>query len=316
MSTITWNTNVNAPLLPREDRCRGPAHHPHPDRLGLPKHRQHLRLVIEERATLQVVQRVQTVSVDEEKWECEHCGKKNRACDHDATDGTVDCKDCGMTATDFITTAGDWLRDNDRATAMTPVTSATDQSGCIGGTKSCQQQSPGHRILAANAEQVWQWFQERGGIAVWRSIDICTAGQSWTTPLRDAEGQPTRKQDWRMEESPSLVVTDPMEVVVDVPREVKRFRVAVRAGSQGLLLRCSDTASRRIRRECAKAGEESWHEFDYATQEAVIFVQERASRCRNMSEGGWACRWERGRAATKRAASEHTGARACREPLG
>jgi hypothetical protein len=129
-----------------------------------------------------------------------------------------------------------------------------------------------HHVLAANADQVWQWFQERGGIAVWRSIDICTAGQTWTTPLHDAEGNPTRKQDWRMEESPSLVITDPAKVVVDVPRELKRFRVAVRVGSQGLTLKCSDAASRRICRECVKAGEDSWYEFDYGTQEAVIFV--------------------------------------------
>ena len=39
-----------------------------------------------------------------------------------------------------------------------------------------------------------------------------------------------------------------------------------------MLLKCSDASSRRIRRECAKAGEESWYEFDYATQEAVVFV--------------------------------------------
>ena len=129
-----------------------------------------------------------------------------------------------------------------------------------------------HRTLAANADQVWQWFQERGGIAVWKSVDFSTAGQSWTTPLRDAEGQPTKKQSWRMEESPSLVITDPAEVVVDVPREVKRFRVGIKAGTQGLMLKCSDAASRRIRRECAKAGEQSWYEFDYGTQEAVVFV--------------------------------------------
>ena len=129
-----------------------------------------------------------------------------------------------------------------------------------------------HRILAANAEQVWQWLQERGGIAVWKSIDISTAGQTWTTPLHDAEGQLTKKQDWRMEKTPSFIITDPAEVVVDMPKEVKRFRVAVRPGSQGLLLKCSDAASRRIRRECAKAGEDSWYEFDYATQEAVILV--------------------------------------------
>ncbi len=75
-----------------------------------------------------------------------------------------------------------------------------------------------------------------------------------------------------MEETPSLTITDPAEVVVDVPKEVKRFRVAIKVGSQGMLLKCSDAASRRIRKECQRAGEESWYEFDYATQEAVVFV--------------------------------------------
>ena len=129
-----------------------------------------------------------------------------------------------------------------------------------------------HRILAENAAQIWQWFQERGGIAVWKSVDMTNPGQSWTTPIRDAEGNPTRKQNWRMEETPSLVITDPAEVVVDVPKEIKRFRVAIKVGAQGMLLKCSDASSTRIRRECEKAGEDSWHEFDYDTQEAVIFV--------------------------------------------
>ena len=75
-----------------------------------------------------------------------------------------------------------------------------------------------------------------------------------------------------MEGTPSLTITDPAEVVVDVPKEIKRFRVAIKTGAQGLLLKCSDSSSRRIRKECQKAGEESWYEFDYATQEAVIFV--------------------------------------------
>ena len=129
-----------------------------------------------------------------------------------------------------------------------------------------------HHVLAANAEQVWQWFQERGGIAVWKSIDFATAGQSWTTPLKDAKGQPTKKQSWRMEDTPSLVITDPAEVVVDVPKEIKRFRVGIKMGSQGMMLKCTEGATRRIRRECAKAGDDSWYEFDHGTQEAVIFV--------------------------------------------
>jgi hypothetical protein len=129
-----------------------------------------------------------------------------------------------------------------------------------------------HRILAENAVQIWKWFQERGGIAVWKSVDMTNAGRSWTTPIRDAEGNPMPRQDWRMEETPSLTITNPAEVVVDVPKVVKRFRVAIKVGAQGMLLKCSDASSRRIRRECQKAGEESWYEFDYATQEAVIFM--------------------------------------------
>jgi hypothetical protein len=129
-----------------------------------------------------------------------------------------------------------------------------------------------HRILAENAAQIWQWFQERGGIAVWKSVDMSNAGRSWTTPLNDADGQPTKKQDWRMQETPSLTITDSAEVIVDVPKEVKRFRVAIKVGTQGMLLKCSDASSRRIRRECEKAGQDSWYEFDYTTQEAVVFV--------------------------------------------
>ena len=41
-------------------------------------------------------------------------------CEHDGTDGTVACEDCGVTAGDFISAAGDWLRDNDGAEADDP----------------------------------------------------------------------------------------------------------------------------------------------------------------------------------------------------
>ena len=121
MSTITWKTNVKAPCCPG-------------------------KIVAEDRRTILVqtdwdypstastfgwslksvqrckwCKRVQEVSAeDEEKFVCEHCGKRSPVCDHEHTDGTVNCPDCGMTATDFITAAGDWLRDNDRATADDP----------------------------------------------------------------------------------------------------------------------------------------------------------------------------------------------------
>ena len=48
------------------------------------------------------------------------CGKRYPQCDHNGTDGTVDCEDCGLTATDFISAAGEWLAGNDGLTADDP----------------------------------------------------------------------------------------------------------------------------------------------------------------------------------------------------
>lgn len=53
-------------------------------------------------------------------WECPECGHGGEACDHGPTDGTVDCPLCGVSAGDFITAAGDWLRDNDGAETDDP----------------------------------------------------------------------------------------------------------------------------------------------------------------------------------------------------
>ena len=58
---------------------------------------------------------------------------------------------------------------------------------------------------------------------------------------------------------------------MDVPKEVKRFHVAVRGGVQGLVLKCSDASSRHIRQGSVGRQANSRVEFDYAAQ-AVIFV--------------------------------------------
>ena len=50
--------------------------------------------------------------------ECQQCGVV--LCDHAGTDGTVDCPQCKLTATDFITAAGEWLDDNIGAEAEDP----------------------------------------------------------------------------------------------------------------------------------------------------------------------------------------------------
>lgn len=131
-----------------------------------------------------------------------------------------------------------------------------------------------YRVVAgANASKIKTWMAERGGIAIWTSINLSNPGGSWTTPLYQEDGRPSTKPTWQAAEVPSRIITDPAEIVVDEPREVKRFRVGVRRGSNNpFLLKVTDAGSQRIRRETDKAGAESWYEFDYSTQEAVIYI--------------------------------------------
>jgi hypothetical protein len=47
-------------------------------------------------------------------------GMTSEACDHSATDGTINCPECGLTAEDFITAASHWLAENVGAVAEDP----------------------------------------------------------------------------------------------------------------------------------------------------------------------------------------------------
>lgn len=122
-----------------------------------------------------------------------------------------------------------------------------------------------------HAAQYRDWIANRGGLLVWQSINLSNPGASWTTPAI-TDGAPTGKPTWQADNTPARHIQSEDEVVVVQPREVKRFRVGVRRGDQGLAFKVTDGGSRRIRREVAKAGEGAWHEFDYSTQEAVILV--------------------------------------------
>ena|ERR1035437_1021040 len=52
---------------------------------------------------------------------CENCeALVQPCCEHRNTDGTVDCKLCGVTATDFINSAGEYLSNNDGKEADDP----------------------------------------------------------------------------------------------------------------------------------------------------------------------------------------------------
>jgi len=129
-------------------------------------------------------------------------------------------------------------------------------------------------IAPGNAPKIAEWLRTRGGIATWKSVDLSDPGFSMTTPVNNADGTPAVKPHWKLESTPSRIITDPAEVLVSKDVEVKRFHVAIRPGSQGFSFKVTDGSSRRIRAAVEKAGEGAYYEFDYSTQEAVILKPE------------------------------------------
>lgn len=128
-----------------------------------------------------------------------------------------------------------------------------------------------HIVQPENAAKFQDWLANRGGILVWPSVDLSDPGFSMSSPALDKDGKPYTKPHWKCSNNPRLI-TDPAEVEVQVPKEVRRFRVGLRMGAQGLKVKVTEGGTRRIRAACAKAGPDSWYAFDYDTQEAVIYV--------------------------------------------
>jgi hypothetical protein len=126
-----------------------------------------------------------------------------------------------------------------------------------------------HICTAENADKFRNWLQTRGGILVWSSANLSNPGASWSTPALTAEGKAYPKPTWEAANNPRLI-TDPGEVVVSIDREVKRFHIAVRRGSQGLTLKVTDSGTCRIRAAVERAGKGAYYMFDYETQDAVI----------------------------------------------
>jgi hypothetical protein len=136
-----------------------------------------------------------------------------------------------------------------------------------------------HRVVEEDARKIWDWIKTRGGLAVWRSINLSNAGASWTTPVNDDKGNKVEKPTWQAAQSPTRTITSADDVEVSVPKEVKRFRVGIRIGAQGLSLKVTDGGYRRIKAAVEKAYDthekSAWYVFDYSTQEAVIFIDDK-----------------------------------------
>lgn len=137
-----------------------------------------------------------------------------------------------------------------------------------------EQQAKPHVVLGReSAEQVWDWFRDRGGIIVWRSMDVDGPARQWTTPMQDAVGDAPSRPHYRAR--PDRYITDPGDVVVVESVECERFKVAMLETETGVC--CSDAGVRRIVRAVERANDDrslgcgAWHTLDVETGEAVIY---------------------------------------------
>jgi hypothetical protein len=134
-------------------------------------------------------------------------------------------------------------------------------------------------------EKFEKWIAERGGVQVWDNLNLSNsdAGQQFTPALTDGEVPGIDDAHHKVQKAypqPHWSVGRG-EVITDISRfrfvkswkEVKRFRVGVRMGSQRMSLKVTDGGTRRIRAACDKFPGSSYH-FDYSTQEAVIEIPE------------------------------------------
>jgi hypothetical protein len=128
-----------------------------------------------------------------------------------------------------------------------------------------------HRVSPEYAPLALAWLSSRAGLLVWASADLCDPGKGWTTPATDADGKPAPKPSWQAAEKPARHITDAADVEVVEPRLVRRLRVAIRIGQSGTRVKLTDTSSRTLRDALDKAGPDSWYEFAYDSQEALIF---------------------------------------------
>lgn len=129
-----------------------------------------------------------------------------------------------------------------------------------------------HEVAPENAAKMLDWIEKRGGVAVWKSVNLSNPGASWSTPALAPDCSPYRKPTWEVSSEPHKVITNPAEIAVVTRKEVKRFHVAIRVSGHGISMKLTSGSSRRVDKEVDRAGEGASYYFDYETQEAVITV--------------------------------------------
>lgn len=115
-----------------------------------------------------------------------------------------------------------------------------------------------HEVAEENAHKFAEWLRSRGGILVWKSADLGSAGRSVSTPALTTEGQSYPSPGWQFT-TPDRHITDPADVEVYVPEVVESFPIKLKR-SQGRLV-LNDASDRRVLAALDRAGVDSFYRF-------------------------------------------------------
>lgn len=119
-----------------------------------------------------------------------------------------------------------------------------------------------HGVSEEHAETFWKWIKERGGLAVWQSVNLANPFASWTTPVKQENGEAYTKPTWEADSSPRLIVTDPAQVEVLGRIFVRSIRVGIERGT-GLSWNLTKAASGRLNAALDQLGSTASYEFDF-----------------------------------------------------
>ena len=119
-------------------------------------------------------------------------------------------------------------------------------------------------------EKMAGWIKDRGGVKVWNNINLSNirSGPLFSPVLDENGNEYLSAPRWGWGDPVIIKSIDKFRFVKEF-KEVARFRVAIRMGSNGTMLKLTGGSTKRLHR-LLDAHPGSYYRFDYAMQECVI----------------------------------------------
>ena len=133
-------------------------------------------------------------------------------------------------------------------------------------------------IEPSAVNQVREWIESRGGVAIWKCVDLGNSriGSETLTPATHKDGAPATSPHWSNGNSPNRIITELSQVGVRSWREVSRVKVRTGPPCFGNVHRADRT---KLDAAMDKAGNGASWQADYSKRsfgspwfEAVISV--------------------------------------------